>query len=872
MTLETTGDRPRPVKIGHRPDASLGIAEPRPRLSWPPFPGARAYEISSTPVDGGEGWFEQVAPSAHLGTDWVGPALASREQRALRVRAVLDGYATAWSDDTLVEAGLLNRSDWAASVAAAPLGGEGRPVIRRRFTLDEVPHRARLYVTYLGIGVISINGRPVTDEVLAPGWQSYQHRIAVRTYDVSEMLTTGENVVEVRLGDGWWAGRVGFNQLRAIYGSDVGVIAQLEMMSARGERKVLATDGSWVWAPGATLAADLYDGETHDARRQLAIDSDLTEPDRWAPVESRAIPPIVLAPASAPPVRRTQEISVKRVLTSPAGRTILDFGQNLVGWLRLTTSGPTGTKITLRFAEVLDEGEIGTRPLRSAEATDRWILAGDGEETWEPDFTYHGFRYVEVVGWPKEFEPSGVVAIVVESALPRTGWFDSGHAGLARLHENVVWSMRGNFVSIPTDCPQRDERLGWTGDIAVFAPTAGFLADDAAFLSSWLDDVASEQADDGLVPYFVPSLPFPPHLRGNPLFEHQHTAVWGDAVTLVPFALYRQTGDVDFLRRAFPMMVRWVDGVAALAGPGRVWDTGFQYGDWLDPAAPPEEPWNGMTETSLVATAYFAHSAGLVAEAAQLLGDSGEAARFSALRDAVVDAFRTRFVRGGRLTSDSQTAYAVALELDLLELPERQVAGRRLVSLVRAADHRIGTGFVGTPLILGALTSVGAIEDAYALLLQTASPSWLYAVEMGATTIWERWDSMLPDGSINPGGMTSFNHYAFGAVATWLHGTVAGLTSLEPGWTRVRIAPRPHRSIGSASAFHDSPSGRIEVAWRLDGNALSVDVTVPEGVEAVLDLTDGGPTELLTPGRHELRREWDGSANGPAGSSVAIAS
>lgn len=870
MTPETSGDRPRPVRIGHRPDAPLGIGEARPRLSWPPFPGARSYEISSASVDGDDEWVEEVATSAHLGTAWVGPDLGSRERRAVRVRALLDGHVSPWSDATVVEAGLLRRSDWTARVAAAPVGAAGRPVIRRRFTLDEVPDRARLHVTYLGIGVTSLNGRPVTDDVLAPGWQSYQHRIAVRTYDVSELLATGENLVEVRLGDGWWAGRVGFNELRAVYGPDVGVIAQLEMTFAGGEHRVLATDESWVWAPGATLAADLYDGETHDARRRLARDSDLLEPDRWAPVESRPLPSVAFTPASAPPVRRTQEIAVQQVLTSPSGRTILDFGQNLVGWMRLTAVGPTGTQITVRFAEVLDHGEIGMRPLRSAEATDRWILAGDGVETWEPDFTYHGFRYAEVDGWPGEFDPAGALAIVVESALPRTGWFDSGHAGLARLHENVVWSMRGNFVSIPTDCPQRDERLGWTGDIAVFAATAGFLADDAAFLSSWLDDVASEQADDGLVPYFVPSLPFPSHLRGNPLFEHQHTAVWGDAVTLVPFALYRQTGDVEFLRRAYPMMVRWVDGVAALAGPDHVWDEGFQYGDWLDPAAPPEEPWKGLTETSLVATAYFAHSAGLAAEAARLIGDSRGAARFSALRDAVVSAFRERFVRGGRLTSDSQTAYAIALELDLLEVSDRSVAGRRLVELVRAAEHRIGTGFVGTPLILSALTAVGAIEDAYAVLLQTANPSWLYAVEMGATTIWERWDSMLPDGSINPGGMTSFNHYAFGAVATWLHGTVAGLSSLAPGWTRVRIAPRPHPSIGSASATHDSPSGRIEVAWRLEGDALMIDVTVPEGVEAVLDL-GGHPAELLAAGRHELRRKWGGSDGRRADRDVAIA-
>ncbi|HWH97067.1 MAG TPA: alpha-L-rhamnosidase C-terminal domain-containing protein, partial [Pseudolysinimonas sp.] len=320
-------------------------------------------------------------------------------------------------------------------------------------------------------------------------------------------------------------------------------------------------------------------------------------------------------------------------------------------------------------------------------------------------------------------------------------------------------------------------------------------------------------------------------------------------------ALYEQTGDLDFLRRAFPMMKRWVDGVADLAGPGRVWDEGFQYGDWLDPAAPPDEPWNGLTDTSLVATAYFAHSARLTAEAARLIGEIDEAERYALVRDEIVSAFRARFVLdGGRLTSDSQTAYAVALQLGLLDAADRPQAGARLIELVRGAGHRVGTGFVGTPLVLDALTSAGAIDDAYRLLLQTGVPSWLYAIEMGATTIWERWDSMLPDGSINPGGMTSFNHYAFGAVADWLHSTVAGLSSLTPGWTRVRIAPRPHPAVGSASAAHDSPSGRVEVSWRLDGRSLELDVSIPEGVEAVLDIA-GYEIESLPAGRHTLQRE-----------------
>jgi alpha-L-rhamnosidase len=852
QTVETSPG----VRVDHRSD-SLGIGVARPRLTWLPTTGAQGYEIESARPGGTEAWSATVDATGYLGADWIGPDLGSREQRSVRVRGLLADGPGEWSTPVIAEAGLLERGDWSGGVAVAPLTDEGRPVLRRRFEVSESPRKARLYVTFLGIGVVTLNGRPVTDDVLAPGWQSYQHRIAVSTYDVTGLLERGENLLEVRLGDGWWAGRLGFNGLRSIYGSDVGVIAQLEWEGDDGVRQTVASDDRWLWAPGPTLTAELYDGETHDARREVSIDSDHVDPARWSPVVVRDLPEVALLPIAAPPIRRTQELAIERILTSPSGRTILDFGQNLVGWVRATARGEAGTAITLRFAEVLDEGEIGVRPLRSARATDRWILAGTGDETWEPSFTYHGFRYVEVDGWPDaEIDPTSVTAIVIESALPRAGWFSSAHQGLARLHENVVWSMRGNFVSIPTDCPQRDERLGWTGDIAMFAPTAGFLADDAAFLTSWLDDVAAEQRADGMVPYFVPSLPFPEELQSNPLFRHQHTAVWGDVVTLVPFALYQQTGDVDFLRRALPMMKRWVDGVTDLAGPGRVWDEGFQYGDWLDPAAPPDEPWRGLTETSLVATAYFAHSARITSEAARLTGRAADAAHYSDLHEEIVAAFRGRFVLdGGRLTSDSQTAYSIALQLRLLDAADRPGAGARLIELVRDAGHRVGTGFVGTPLVLGALTSVGAIDDAYQLLLQTGVPSWLYAVDMGATTIWERWDSMLPDGSINPGGMTSFNHYAFGAVADWLHSTVAGLSSLAPGWTRVRIAPRPHPAVGSASAAHDSPSGRVEVAWRLEGRTLELDVSIPDGVDAVLDIA-GYEVESLPAGRHTLKRDY----------------
>ena len=844
-------------------DRPLGIGTPRPRLSWTPSGGRSAvsgYEVEASAEDG-RTWRERFGPDETVLVPWVGPDLGSRERRSVRVRAVGEGgRLSPWSDPASVEAGLLDRRDWEAQFVGVPDVQGAMPVLRRSFTVGEVPTRARLYAAFHGIGVILINGRPVGDEVLAPGWHSYSHRLITSTHDVTELVRPGRNVLEVRLGDGWYRGHVGFFRQRELYGSDLGVLAQLELTNPDRAVSRIATDASWWWRPGPTLAADIQDGEAHDAR--LEPDPWDTFPEDpsvsgWQPVSPLSTDLGLLEAPVDPPVRRTGELRPERIFRAASGETIVDFGQNLAGWVRLQVQGPEGTEIILRHAEVLENGELAVEPLRLAEATDRYTLRGDGPESWEPSFTYHGFRYVGVSGWPGELTEDAITAVVVHSDMRRTGWFTTSHPELARLHENVVWSMRGNFVSIPTDCPQRDERLGWTGDIAVFAPTAAYLYDCVGMLQSWLRDLALEQHPNGLVPWFVPDVPFPDHAPDNPLFRLVHTAVWGDAAVLVPFAVYEASGDVEILDRQYESMTRWVDGVEALAGPTRVWDQGFQYGDWLDPTAPHDDAAKGATDPALVATAYFTNSARLVARAAGLLGRREDERRFESLAGEIVAAFRRRFLLGdGRLTSDSQTAYSIALQLNLVrEGDERRAAQDRLIQLVRENGHRIGTGFVGTPLILDALTDAGAIDDAYALLLQTELPSWLYAVRRGATTIWERWDSLLPDGTVNPSGMTSFNHYAFGAVAAWLHSTVGGLSSLAPGWRRLRIAPRPHPFLSDAATSHETPFGLASVSWRLADGTLTVEATVPPGTTALVDM-HGLPPFEVGPGNHQFEKDW----------------
>ena len=847
-------DRPGRPRLEHLSEG-LGLGTATPRVSWaaPELPVER-YELEV--VDSvGTSWKTEVAPADRVLSAWPAAPLSSGEARTVRVRARLeDGRITEWSDFATAEAGLLTPDDWKASWAVVTDLAEGLPVLQRRFIVDDVSVPARLHLSYRGVGVVFLNGIPVGDDVLAPGWQSYGHRIEVRTHDVTGLLRSGENLLEVRLGDGWYRGRVGFTGLRALYGDELGVLVQLDAKTPRGTRTLVTTDEQWRWQPGPVTAADLYDGESHDARREHL------DPTAWRQVELRPIGETLSNP-SGPPVRRTEVLHPISVRVTRPGTAIVDFGVNLVGRLRIDPRLRAGETVTVRHAEVLDKGELAVRPLRTASATDRYIASDDGG-VWEPSFTYHGFRYAELNG-PADWDPktAEVSAVAINSDMERIGTFATSHPLLQRLHDNVVRSTRGNFVSIPTDCPQRDERLGWTGDIAVFAPTASYLFDATGMLLSWLRDLALEQDADGLVPYFVPRVPFPPELSHDPIYHHTHTAVWGDACVLVPFALYEASGDAEILREMFPTMRRWLDGVVELADDDGVWRRGFQYGDWLDPSAPDDAPARGATDPALVATAYFAHSCRLVARAAEIIGLADEQARFAELAGAVSRGFVAEFVSADDLlTSDSQTAYALAICLDLLPHERmRAAAGRRLVDLVREAGHRIGTGFVGTPLILDALTRAGGLDDAYRLLLQTEQPSWLYPIAAhGATSVWERWNSLLPDGSINPSGMTSFNHYALGAVASWLHGTVGGLAPAEPGYRRLRIAPRPHPDIHDAATAHETPFGRASVSWRLDTD-LHVEIEVPPDTTAEVDLP-GVPVFEVGPGRHRYETAWPPAA------------
>jgi alpha-L-rhamnosidase len=756
-----------------------------------------------------------------------------------------DGQESAWSELYTVEAGLFSALDWSAHFVTPDRDEDTTrpqpgPLLRREFDARAGVRKARLYITALGVYEAQINGVTVGDHVLDPGWTSYNHRLCYQTFDVTVLVREGRNAIGAMLGDGWYRGRLGFNGgQRNIYGERLALLAQLEIEYADGMTERIVTDETWCAAPGPILSSDLYDGETYDARLERPGWSLPGYDDRgWAGVKTLDRDLSTLVAPSGPPVRRTEFLAPVAITTSPSGRTIVDFGQNLVGRLRLSVSGLSGQTITLRHAEVLEDGELCTRPLRTAQATDRYTLRGEGVENWEPRFTFHGFRYAEVEGWPGELQAGDIQAVVCHSDMERTGWFECSDPLINRLHENVVWSMRGNFLSIPTDCPQRDERLGWTGDIQVFAPTACFLYDAAGFLTSWLADLAAEQAASGSVPFFVPQVVMGTFIPA---------AAWGDAAVIVPWVLYRRYGDVGILAAQFESMQGWVDLIASIAND-YLWDQGFQFGDWLDPAAPPSMPGAARTSPYVIATAYFAHSAELLGQVASILGRTEEEARYLQLAARVRAAFNAAYVTtGGSVMSDSETAYALALQFSLLpDGARRQYAGRRLAALVRENGYHISTGFVGTPLICDALCSVGEYDTAYRLLVQRECPAWLYPVTMGATTVWERWDSLLPDGSVNPGEMTSFNHYALGAVADWLHRTVGGLAPAAPGYRHFTIEPHPGGGLTFARSRHRTPYGIAESSWQINGENIEVAVVVPANVTATVTLpgSDTLPIEV----------------------------
>lgn len=811
---------------------TFGIGHARPRISW-------KLDASDEPVtaieaeltDGARVHLARLDPKRSILAEWPFAPLRSRQRVSLRLRPIGERHPGEFGEAVEVEAGLLERGDWAAQFVS-PIGlgavGEPAPVLHRTVMVTRPVVSARLYATSLGINEITINGRPVSDERFAPGWTVYPSRLRYRTFDVTSLIEPGPLDLRATIGNGWFRGQLVWPDNRAVYGERLALLAQLELQFEDGSTRTVGTDERWRARRGVTLEDDFYDGEVRD----LSI---ATEAHSDVPVE--VIPyGAALVASDAPEVGEVDRLAPAGRTRAPSGAMIVDFGQNLAGHVELKVRGSRGAEVVVRHAEVLQgDGELAMRPLRSARATCRYVLSGEGTETLAPSFTYSGFRYasVELVG---EVELESLQAVVVSSRLDPTGTFRSSDPRLNRLHENVVWSMRGNFVGLPTDCPQRDERLGWTGDIQVFAPTANFLADTHGFLAEWLRDLLLEQEADGSIPSIVP----------NALGEVRPAAAgWGDAATIVPWSLWMSFADRELLARHYPSMRAWLRRIGSEAEDG-IWRHGGQFGDWLDPSAPPDNPEAVRASPLVVGTAYYAKSAGLAARTAEVLGLAEDARELAALRERIIAAFRAAFVSpDGRIESDCPTVYALALENELLaDGREVEGAGRRLVELVLEDRFRIATGFLGTPVLLDALCRAGREDVAMRVLMNEEAPSWLYAVRMGATTVWERWDALTPDGSINEGTMTSFNHYAYGAVADWMHRRLGGIEPVEAGYRHVRVAPVISDQLDWVDCSHESPYGRISVSWRRSADTFEVEVGIPAGCSAEIIVPGGAPEQV----------------------------
>ncbi|WP_371630784.1 glycoside hydrolase family 78 protein [Streptomyces sp. NBC_00341] len=740
----------------------------------------------------------------------------------------------------------------------APGSYRPSPFLRQDFTLRAGVRRARLYATSLGIHELRLNGARVGDEELAPGWTDYDHRVAYRTHDVTGLLRTGPNTWGAVLADGWYAGNLCIFG-KQHYGSARALRALLVVEHTDGSTTRLRTtaDGSWRASDGPVRYADLQNGEVYDARREApGWDTPDFDAGAWHPAVAAAAPEGLRVLASlAPPVRAQRELPPVRQETRGTA-TLADFGENVSGRVRIGVRGPAGTRVLLRHAEALrHDGALYTDNLRTARATDEYVLRGTPEgEVWEPRFTTHGFRYCEISVLPPEAGggkgaedretrtrtvsraprhlPGGgtaqltsVTAVALWADMPATGSFACSHEGLTTLHHNIRRSLEGNFLSVPTDCPQRDERMGWTGDIQVFAPTAAFHYDIRGFLRGWLRELRGAQHPDGGVPHTVPDM----FRRAAPEEERAGAAGaagWGDAAVTVPAALLERYADRRGAREALESVADWLDYLAAHSEDGlRPADA---WGDWLALSDTPKD---------LVATAYYAHAARTAAYLAAALGETEREREWTRAYERVRTAFRERWVGGGGvLHPPTQTAYVLALHLGLLDAHEVRSAADRLADEVAARGFHLTTGFLGTPWLLDALTDAGRADVAHRLLLQDTYPSWLYPVSTGATTIWERWNSWSDSTGFADASMTSFNHYAYGAVGDWIYRNVGGLAPVADGYRRALVAPRPPEGLTWATTSLRTDDGTITVDWRREKEAWDLSITLPPGVTAEVRL------------------------------------
>lgn len=716
-------------------------------------------------------------------------------------------------------------------------------VFRKRVRCNAPVAKAEIIATALGCYSICINGQKIADRYFAPGYTQYNKRVLYNRYNVTELLQCTDVVIHAEVSGGWYAGRLGLALKGNRFGPKRAFLMELHLTFADGRKSVIKTDESWaVTADGPRRFASFFDGESYDARMNLTD-------ARWQRATIyQGVLPESIEEDDGVPVLRHECLRPKRIWKGADGDTLIDFGRNIAGIVQLGPFvGKRGRKITVRHGEVVQNDRLFTENLRTAKATLIYICR-DGEQEYLPEFTYMGFQYVSVSGM--DVTEENICAWELYSDIPCIGSFACSDERLNQLQRNIVTSLKANFVDIPTDCPQRDERSGWTGDIAVFAPTAAFNMDISKFMRKWLRDLALSQRANGVVPMFVPDNGFGRH-KGDGIFglaANCDDAVWGDAAILVPWAVYQSTGDVTVLENQYESMKAWLAYEEKMAkkhsgGDNQyIWTAGFHFGDWL---APGESMLDNMKKAKWTSTAYFANSANLMSKIARILGHEADAKRYAVLYENIRRAFQRVLVdRKGHIKGGFQSAWVLALQFGLLTKEQERKALHDLVADIRAKENHLATGFVGTDKLPFALSDHGALDVAYDLLMQETYPSWLYPVLCGATSMWERWDSLRPDGTVNTdgsgeGNMVSFNHYAYGAIGNWLYTRVGGLEMVEPGYKEFRIVPKPGSGLTWAKVSHVSPYGEIIAAWEIKDGEFVLKAVVPEGTRAEIILPDG---------------------------------
>lgn len=821
----------------------IGLDISSPRISWHLESDARnvvqeAYQIQLSLVpemnriewDSGR---QHSNRSIHV--ELTGWKPVPRTRYYYRVRA-WDGAGneSEWSEPAFFETGLMDAEDrWQAdwiTAGAALKDDPSCPRLRRVFELQKAVVRATIYATALGLYELHLNGARVGDHYFTPGWTSYDKRLQYQVYDVTSMLVAGQNVIGAVLGDGWYGGHLGWDGRKGLFGDDRALLLELHIRYEDGSEDRILSGKDWMASASAIAMSDIYMGETYDAR----LESDWLDASRasWSPAAILDHAKDIIVAQENVPVTAMEQLKPIALLTTPEGDRVLDMGQNMVGWMRFSVQGDPGQTVELLHAEILDHaGNFYTENLRSAKQQVQYTLKGGGVETYEPHFTFQGFRYVKLIGFSEPIQIDDFTGVVLHSNMERTGEFACSSPLVNQLHHNILWGQKGNFLDVPTDCPQRDERLGWTGDAQMFIRTASYLMNTAPFFTKWLRDLRADQHEDGGIPFFVPDV----NVSGS---DSAHSsAAWGDAAVICPWTFYEMYGDTRLLAEQYDSMKQWIEYIRSQGDNPYLWNTGFHFGDWLGLDSKPGS-YVGATDRDYVATAFYAYSVSLTRKAASVLGFDQDAVYFDQLHAQIIQAFRNEFVTpAGRISVQTQTAHVLALHFDLLEPEHRKRAGDQLVKLVEEAGNHLTTGFVGTPYLNPVLSAAGHRDLAYTLLFQKDYPSWLFQVTQGATTVWEHWDGMREDGSLWSRDMNSFNHYAYGAIGEWLYRDVAGIRPDEnrPGFGMVHIEPQPGPGLDWVKAKVDTMYGAVSSAWhRHDHGEMIVEVHIPANVSGTV--------------------------------------